>query len=417
MTSLELARRMAQLGQKKDAVAAYDLALRETSEPVELLEAAVYILENGGDYKVSYTVFVQLFNRGFFQQEILKILDAVFYLPNVKRLQKRYERNCRALAKYKYIFRKDFLPFEKLPVAFFPYDDHHGYIPFDTRQMKFLDFVNVKNTVVSRNFFHDLEKPILAADVYSQYELEYLNDNVRPSEYVARENHIYLHYTSWPDFCAWLQVLDLRPLLESKKIVFLIEGEISQYPIDFKERFGIDYSQFRLRPVGIAEVSRLIWHVQLATHNGGDFFNEIFDFHPNLIYMSSIMLDSVQNIIKSIRQALAESPTLEIAQHRLASWENERLVEELFRMRSPSDKDILVAMYLAEKEWQQGRDPESRIAPALFFQPHFPNIYYKLRVDKKGRTTLDCAEAEQFQRSAMVQGFKYIKTFVPMRRA
>lgn len=30
----------------------------------------------------------------------------------------------------------------------------------------------------------------------------------------------------------------------------------------------------------------MIWHTQLAAHNGGDFFNEIFYGHPNLSPMS-----------------------------------------------------------------------------------------------------------------------------------
>ena len=93
--------------------------------------------------------------------------------------------------------------------------------------------MDLRHPVVSRNFFQNLDKPVLAADVYSQYELEYLRDNVRKSEWVGRENHVYLHYTDWGIFCAYLQVLNLRPLLEEEKLVFLIGDEISQYPIDF----------------------------------------------------------------------------------------------------------------------------------------------------------------------------------------
>lgn len=65
-----------------------------------------------------------------------------------------------------------------------------------------------------------MENPVLAKDVYSQYELEYLYDNVRPSEWVGRENHIYLHYADWGTFCASLQCLNVRRLLEDKKLVF-----------------------------------------------------------------------------------------------------------------------------------------------------------------------------------------------------
>lgn len=56
-------------------------------------------------------------------------------------------------------------------------------------ERRFGEFVNVRDQVVSRNFFKDLDNPIFARDVFSQYELEYLNDNVRRSEDVGRENH------------------------------------------------------------------------------------------------------------------------------------------------------------------------------------------------------------------------------------
>ena len=49
----------------------------------------------------------------------------------------------------------------------------------------------------------------------------------------GRENHIYLHYTDWTTFCAYLQCLELRPLLSEKKLVFLMEGEIDSIPLTF----------------------------------------------------------------------------------------------------------------------------------------------------------------------------------------
>lgn len=36
------------------------------------------------------------------------------------------------------------------------------------------------------------------------------------------DNHVYLHYTDWAAFCAHLQCLNLRLLLEREKFVFLI---------------------------------------------------------------------------------------------------------------------------------------------------------------------------------------------------
>jgi hypothetical protein len=197
--------------------------------------------------------------------------------------------------------------------------------------------VNLNYEVVSHNFFKDLEKPILADDVYSQYELEYLNDNVRKSEWVARENHIYLHYTDWATFCSYLQVLEWRELLAQKKIVLLIEDEIAQYPIDFKARFGIDYSQYTVKPVGIREVNRMIWHTQLSYHNGGDFFNEIFDAHPNLLYWSSEMYDDIRDTVAGIHKDLKVTGSLQDAHLIFEHWHDPRLVEELYHMKNRTD--------------------------------------------------------------------------------
>lgn len=415
MTTIEIARRMAELGENSEAVRAYSLALDEDRAPAELLEAAAFILDNGGNYRLSFSTFVQLYNAGHFREDILPLMTRAFYEPNVRLIKNRYDRNCRLLEKYPYIFRKDFPSFADLPVSFFPYDDRGGYVPFDLRAGEFTGYVNVKETVVSRNFFRDLEKPVLAEDVYSQYELEYLTDNVRRSEDAGRENHLYLHYTSWEDFCAWLQVLNMKPLLEQKKPVFLIGEEIAQYPIDFKERFHIDYEKFEVKPVGIREVTRMIWHTQLSTHNGGDFFNEIFDAHPNLLAMPSIMFYNIEEQIAKIRTDLASAHSIEAARQ-VFQGKHRHIADELYLMRSPTDKDLLVAMYLLQEDWNRFVDPASRIVPAVFFQPHFHNIVYTLTGDASGNVVLDAENVRQIHNSAIFKGFKYIKTFTPMRR-
>ena len=118
MRTIELARKAAALGDKDSACRAYLLALNgdENMEPAEKLEAAAYILQHGGNYKVSYTCFRDLYNAGHFQQDILPLMSAVFYEPNEKTLRTRYERNCKLLEKYPYLFRKDFPAFEDLPI-------------------------------------------------------------------------------------------------------------------------------------------------------------------------------------------------------------------------------------------------------------------------------------------------------------
>jgi len=416
MRAIEIARRMAELGETKEAWKAYALALQDSGcLPEEELEAALYLLHSGGDYKAAYTVLRGLYDRGLFREECLSIMTEAFYTPNVSDLRGRYEKNCKELKRYPYLFRKDFMPFEDLPIRFYPYDDK-GYLPFHVREGRFEGYRDYKYPKITRNFFHDLENPVLAEDVYSQYELEYLNDNVRKSEYVARENHIYLHYTDWGTFCAHLQVLNLRPMLKEEKLVFLIGNEIEMYPIDFKERYGLDYSRFTLKPVGIREVKRLIWHAQLSYHNGGDFFNEILDSHPNLLAVPSIMMEKVEAKMDEFREIAANADKLSAVRAAGVSEEMAGLVLELRTMRGRTDKDLLVTSFLSDDRITKSLDPAARIVPALFLQPHFGSMSYHLTVDKQDRTVLSSKQYEAIQNSPIFQNFKYIKTFAPIRR-
>ncbi len=408
MKTIELARKLAGYDQVEDAQKAYRIAIGQGGlSPEEELEAAVYLFHSQDDYKIPYTSFISLFNRGYFQAEVLEIMSQAFYLPNVQTMQRRYEENCRLLKNYPYLFRKDFLPFEELPIWFFPFDDR-GYVPYDLETSHFGSFVDFSDPVIDRYFFKDLEKPILAEDVYSQYHLEYLNDTVRKSEWVGRENHIYLHYTSWPVFCAHLQCLDLRKLLKDKKFVFLIEEERALYPLDFQERFGIDYGKYPVKPVGVREITRLIWHTQLATHNGGDFFNEIFYGHPNLLAIDSVMMDNLRDVIQLYKKDWKKTGG--------KGWESDfyRLISSV---KNPTDKDFFVGLFLSDARSNRFYDRNARIAPALFFQPHFSNMEYEVRTsEKNGESILTSAQYEQIKNAPIFHQFKYIKTFTPMRR-
>lgn len=406
MQPIAIARRLAELGQKAEAQQAYTVALekQEGLSPMERLEAASYVFFSRGDYKIAYTTFVQLYNQGEFRSQLWDILTQAFYQPNEEKLRRRYENNLRALTAYPYCFQKNFPAYEELPLRFFPFDNS-GYLPYDPVEDRFGDYINFNDPVMDRYFFRDLEKPILARDVYSQYQLEYLNDNVRKSEWVGRENHIYLHYTDLSRFCAYLPCLNLRPLLQEEKLVFLFGGEIDQYPIDFKARFGIDYSQYPVKPIGIREVNKLIWHTQLAAHNGGDFFNEIFYGHPNLLSYESVMLDSYQEQVNKMRAQHKKNP--------LAGEVNRQLTQ----LKNPTAKDYLVALFLNNAVSTSGLDPASRIAPALLFQPHFFNMEYQLDVSEGEKAcALSSQQYEKIKKFPPFKEFKYIKTFTPIRR-
>lgn len=84
MQAIDMARRLAQLGETGEALRAYALVLGSEAAPAETLEAAAYTLQNGGEYKLAYTAFVSLYNAGHFRADILPIMLEAFYQPNEK---------------------------------------------------------------------------------------------------------------------------------------------------------------------------------------------------------------------------------------------------------------------------------------------------------------------------------------------
>ncbi len=419
MSPIEVARKLAGFGKTEEACRAYVLALAAIPgpDPDEKMEAAMYILQFEGEYRAAYTAFLELYRDGHYKEDAWNIMTEAFYLPNEKLLRSRYENNVKQLRKYPYLFRNDFPEFEELPIKFYPFDDS-SYVPYDAGAERFEDMMDPGEQVIHRNFFKNLENPLLAEDVYSQYELEYLNDNVRHSEYVGRENHIYLHYKSWEEFCSYLQVLNFRKLLIDKKLVFLIEDEISRYPIDFKAEYGIDYSTFPLKPVGIREINRLIWHTQLSYHNGGDFFNEVFDGHPNILSYMPVMNEDMEKTMEDLRATLDDARSVQeiMEVFNNGEWDNLDMIRELFLMRDRTDKDIMVAICFRSKMYLNTLDPAARIVPAIFFQPHFGYNHVLLRGDDMGRAVMSSEQYETVRKSAVFRKFKYIKSFTPMRR-
>ena len=131
--------------------------------------------------------------------------------------------------------------------------------------------------------------------------------------------------------------------------------------------------------------------------------------------MPSLYLRDVEKPIGEMRQALKGAKSLE--EFLMASqWGNLQVLQELYRMKSPTDKDFVVALFLGSSQAACGMDPYARIAPAVFFQPHFTNIQYTLTADSSGQTVLSAEPDDEIHSCHFLQEFKYIKTFTPMRR-
>ena len=416
---VEIARKLAELGQAEKALEAYTIALKQDNITAEeRMEAACAVLQYGEDYKPAYNAFLALFQKGKFREDIFSILNEAFYAPNVKQQAKQYKKNCKLLKAYPYLFRKDFIPFEELPIKFFPYDDN-GVLPFDTVEERFDDYIDFNEPVIRHYFFRDLSQPIFAENIFSQYELEYLKDNVRRSDWVGYENHIYLYYSNWAEFCSYLQCLDMNPILEDEKIVFLIGDEKSQYPIDFKERFGIDYSTYPVKPVGIREINKLVFHTQFHAHCGGDFFNEILHEHPNMFSGESVIYSNFLDLVKTLQevgQTIIDSKgELTWNADAIERYGIERL-RELESLKKITLKDAFIMIYLGGKMFSEHLNPAERIVPAMVLQPHFHNLNFKWEHHDSGAIALSTTAFDELKETGLIEQFKYIKTFSPIRR-
>ena len=121
MQTIDIARRCAELNAVADANNAYVVALHQGGlAPEERMEAAVYLLRMGGNYRIAYTQFSRLYNEGQFREECLDIMTQAFYAPNVKLLKSRYEKNCAALKNIPTCFGLIFHNLKISPYAFIP---------------------------------------------------------------------------------------------------------------------------------------------------------------------------------------------------------------------------------------------------------------------------------------------------------
>ena len=88
--------------------------------PEEAMSAALELLAAGGDYRPAYDMLLELYGASSLREDAFTVMTEAFYAPNERELKKRYQKNCRLLERYPYLFRQDFPDFGTLPLRFFP---------------------------------------------------------------------------------------------------------------------------------------------------------------------------------------------------------------------------------------------------------------------------------------------------------
>lgn len=221
-------------------------------------------------YRDAFAAFVEVYQQSTNSQErqdIMQILTEAYYAPNEEELRSNYESNVKLLEDYPYVWEKAFRTFDDLSIQLFPVDEGILYC-YDRAAHCFSGEYDAKSKDRMRYFFEKLDKPLQVKDEDNFYNLTFLNDNVRTSEDYAGDNHIYLLYSSREPLERLMLACDLSPLLEQQKFVFLVgKKNWRRYPINFKKRFGIDYSKMKPQPIRIEEIKRVCFWFR-KSHGG-----------------------------------------------------------------------------------------------------------------------------------------------------
>lgn len=151
-----------------------------------------------------------------------------------------------------------------------------------------------------RYFFQNLDDALKVEDEDNLYNLTFLFDNVRRSEDVAMDNHIYLLYNTWEPLQRVMQVGDLFPILEHEKFVFLVGVNTHwQYPVDFKGTFGIDYEAMEPQMLRIEEINQICIFGSTNSHCGNAMIDSLLDWHPNLLTIKEFGLSAFPSFYES----------------------------------------------------------------------------------------------------------------------
>lgn len=360
------------------------------------IQAVIDLFKSGASAKASQILMTVYNNNGEQEKQYaMSLMKKFCYEPYEAMLKMNYENNICLLKEYPYFWRKDFIDFEELPFLLFVVDDY--YIIFDKKTDKFVCKYDGKSKKNMRYFFENLDEALKIKNEDNLYNLAFLADNVRRSEDVAMDNHIYLLYDSWEPLQRVMQMGDLSSLLTEKKFVFLVGQEnFSRYPIDFKACFGIDYESMEPAIVRIEELKRIcFWfkHAYSGTALGcgvldASRFTSVF-----CEFNTPVWGDMVNGI--SVLQYVVENAVFSTPDKEFSIKELLHLVES--SESTMKNKDILgclrwVTEAFPDREiWSfidmfkaffvylyKDTSRKSRIVPLIVFEPHleYPSLCY-----------------------------------------
>ncbi len=334
------------------------------------------------------------------KQIIFDALLDVFYTPNEDELLSNYTKNRGLLASYPYWEGPRAPDFAALDYVVFPVN--RGWVFLYSRQRDTFTPVEIDSYRETKYFFEKCGEIFLVENETVGFNLRFIVDNVRASEDVATDNHVYFSYDDPDMLFAIMQIHDFAPIIKAKKAVFLAgEKAKAAFPFDFKARFGIDYSAMTLQPVRVDEIVRCFYGRVVLNQSGTTFFNDIFDWHPDLItwpftdfedfhllYPEHFEGRTVDELIASLPGLGADSDMIKqitkLACVRVPNtkpFQRRQYVTRLLNTLKglfpdgyrPSQREWWTGLMLAY-DYMYGRSFNGRVVPALMHFPHSMNF-------------------------------------------
>lgn len=368
-----------------------------------------------GDYRQAFIEFAGYYNESTeaeTRSELMRLLRESYLEPNIDAIQQKFLNNIEQLNHYSYYWSDiaDQKHYDELDAFVFPINEEEYYI-YDRKQDQFVEVYHPTTDAQMKYFFENLDQPLCVYDEINVYNLNFLNDVVRKSEDVAADNHIYLMYKQTNLFEVLLQVCDLSLLLKNKKFVFLVgESTFSMYPINFKMRFGIDYSSMQPQRLQINEMQRICYWWKRG-YSGSSFSLNVLGSNTNIV-MKEIWGFLIGSTIqgqflfqtKFLRDTLADVQ----AQYRFESldaffkkkevhikWDSYTPFKHWFCKAYGKNTKFTLAELLRAYFiylYEQKGITNSRVVPVILFEPHMneQNVFWPLIKTFKYFFALNC---------------------------
>ena len=278
--------------------------------------------------------------------------------------------------------------------------------------IKYTDYYFVRKQKAELSL-EKIEYPVLLKNIFDNEIIMFFLDNLRDSNNCAADNHLYLHYDNVDSFLLMICFLDIGKILETQKTVFLIgKGNRSNYPLDFKKEYNIDYSLMEPSLLRPDECNRMCYFYK-GTFNGTDFVTHALAQSDDVILVRTYNLhrrstvlgemlhlsDVYKNFVNKTEEKYKKQDVINyLKENKDKIWfawtrdEGEKdlfpgadgFIEQIDNIIVESEVTVvdLFKAYFIAKDYFINPDKayNYRLAPCLLFEPHIgrASIYIKI---------------------------------------